>query len=547
MTQQPHKYIFVTGGVVSSVGKGIVTSSLGGLLKSRGFRVTIQKLDPYLNVDAGTMNPYQHGEVFVTEDGAETDLDLGHYERFIEENLRANNNITTGKVYSTVIKKERNGDYLGDTVRVIPHITDQIKEEVRKVAIDTSTDISLVEVGGTIGDIEGLPFLEAIRQFKKDVGERNVLYIHLTLVPHLGAAGELKTKPTQHSVKELRAIGISPDIIICRTQKSLTKEMRSKIALYCDVDDRAIIESKDLETIYESPLLLEEQGLGDYVLEKLQLPPTPPRLDDWRELVRRIKSPEHRVVIGLVGKYVELKDAYLSIAESLQHAAAAHGVAVDIMRIDAEDVHPEAVEETLGKVHGILVPGGFGSRGIEGKIAAIQFARETGMPFFGICYGLQWAVVEYARNVLGWKNANSTEVDVDSSHPVIDLIPEQRHLREKGATMRLGAYECHITPGTKAFEAYGQKAISERHRHRYEVNNQYRNDLESSGLKVSGVNPTKGLVEIIELPNHPWFVACQFHPEFKSRPSRPHPLFFHFMKHARNRALGQAAKAALAK
>ncbi len=542
--EQPHKYIFITGGVVSSVGKGIVTSSLGALLKSRGFRVTIQKLDPYINVDPGTMNPYQHGEVFVTEDGAETDLDLGHYERFIDENLSYNNNITTGKVYNKVIRKERSGDYLGDTVRVIPHITDQIKEEVLKVAVETASDVSLVEVGGTIGDIEGLPFLEAIRQFKKDVGEKNVLYVHVTLVPHLGAAGELKTKPTQHSVKELRAIGISPDIIVCRTSKTITPDMKSKIALYCDVDERAIIESKDLETIYESPLLLEDQGLAGLVVEKLHLPVIAPELGPWRDMVRRIKTPQHRVTIGLVGKYVELKDAYLSIAESLQHAAAAHDVAVDILRLDAEDLFNSGDRGSLRSLHGILVPGGFGSRGIEGKIMAIQYAREERVPFFGICYGLQWSVVEYARHVLGWKDANSTEVDVNCAHPVIDLIPEQRALREKGATMRLGAYDCHLTPGTRAFEAYGQDVISERHRHRYEVNNQYRAELEAAGLRVSGVYPAKGLVEMVELPadRHPWFVSCQFHPEFKSRPHRPHPLFFHFMQHSLNRALGTVAE-----
>ncbi|MHB2015380.1 MAG: CTP synthase [Candidatus Xenobia bacterium] len=539
MEEHQHKYIFVTGGVVSSVGKGIVTSSVGCILKSRGYRVTIQKLDPYINVDAGTMNPYQHGEVFVTDDGAETDLDLGHYERFIDENLGYSNNITTGKIYSKVIRKERAGDYLGATVQVIPHITDQIKAEVLQEAVNSGSDISVVEVGGTIGDIEGLPFIEAIRQFKKDVGERNVLYIHVTLVPHLGAAGELKTKPTQHSVKELRAIGISPDVIVCRTSKAITRDMRLKIALYCDVDEKAIIESRDLENIYDSPLLVETQGLGDLIAQRLHLRQTPSALDNWREMVRRMRNPAGKVIIGLVGKYVELKDAYLSINESLAHAGASNDVAVEIRRIDAEDLWNSKNTERLEPLHGILVPGGFGSRGVEGKIMAIQYARTHGVPYFGICYGLQWAVVEFARNVLGWEGANSTEVDPDTRHPVIDLIPEQRGLRDKGATMRLGSYECHLVPGSKAQSIYqGAEVIHERHRHRFEVNNEFRDQLARAGLIFSGVYKAKDLVEMVELPGHPYFVACQFHPEFKSRPNRPHPLFHEFVRHSKARAVG---------
>lgn len=529
-----HKYIFVTGGVVSSIGKGIVTSSLGTLLKARGVRVTIQKLDPYINVDAGTMNPYQHGEVYVTNDGAETDLDLGHYERFIDENLGASNNVTTGKVYNTVISRERRGDYLGDTVRVIPHITDQIKAEIRKLAEVSDADVSLVEIGGTVGDIESLPFLEAIRQFKKDAGEGNVLYIHLTLVPLLGAAGELKTKPTQHSVKELRAIGIHPEIIVCRTQRALNREMRAKIALYCDVEEQAIIESKDVDCIYEIPLLMEKQGMGSLVAQKLGLTAATPDLEAWRQLVRRIKKPEGKVRITLVGKYVELKDAYLSIEESLQHSGAFNNVAVDIHRVDAEDLVTSTVplEELFAATDGILVPGGFGSRGIEGKVKAIAFARTRNVPYLGICYGLQWAVVEYARNVLGWTRAHSTEVDVDTPYPVVHLLPEQHAIGRLGATMRLGAYPCSLSRGSLAYQAYGVEDVSERHRHRYEVNNELIPELEKAGLRFTGFWPERNLVEVVELPEHPWFLACQFHPEFKTRPGRPHPLFREFVRAA---------------
>jgi CTP synthase len=534
MAEKKHKYIFVTGGVVSSIGKGIVTSSLGTLLKARGLRVTIQKLDPYINVDAGTMNPYQHGEVYVTNDGAETDLDLGHYERFIDENLGASNNVTTGKVYNTVISRERRGDYLGDTVRVIPHITDQIKAEIRKVAEVSDADVALVEIGGTVGDIESLPFLEAIRQFKKDAGEGNVLYIHLTLVPHLGAAGELKTKPTQHSVKELRAIGIHPEIIVCRTQKALNREMRAKIALYCDVEEQAIIESKDVDCIYEIPLLMEKQGMGNLVVEKLRLPATEPALDDWKQVVRRIKKPEGKVRITLVGKYVELKDAYLSIEESLQHSAAFNNVAVDIHRVDAEDLVSGGLtlDELFARTDGVLVPGGFGSRGVEGKVKAIQYARTRRVPYLGICYGLQWAVVEFARNVTGWGQAHSTEVDPETPHPVVHLLPEQHGVGGMGGTMRLGAYPCRLAPGTLAHQAYDSDDISERHRHRYEVNNEMIPALEAAGMRFSGFWPERNLVEIVEIADHPWFLACQFHPEFKTRPGRPHPLFRDFIKAA---------------
>ncbi len=522
------RFIFVTGGVVSSIGKGIVAASLGTLLKSRGFRVTIQKLDPYVNVDAGTMNPYQHGEVYVTDDGAETDLDLGHYERFIDENLGRDNNVTTGKIYGTVIERERRGDYLGATVQVIPHITDQIKSCVRKVADDSQADVAIVEVGGTVGDIEGLPFLEAIRQFKKDVPAERVLYVHVTLVPHLGAAGEMKTKPTQHSVKELRSIGIQPDLIICRTEKGITREMIDKIALFCDVSPQAVFESRDVSTIYEVPLRLEKQGLGDFVVQRLGLEQRKPELENWHDLVKKIKKPTRQVRICVVGKYIEIKDAYLSLAEALEHAGIAHGVGVEIVRLDAETVAQQGVELLAG-AHGILVPGGFGSRGVDGKILAITHARTAGIPFLGICYGLQWAVVEFARNVCGWTAANSTEVDPDTAFPVIAEMAEQKGIRNLGGTMRLGAYACRLRKKTRAFQAYGQLEISERHRHRFEFNNRFRMDLEDAGLVISGINPDRNLVEIVELKDHPWFVACQFHPEYRSRPYRAHPLFRDFV------------------
>jgi len=530
------RYLFVTGGVVSSLGKGIIASSLGTLLKARGLKVTIQKLDPYINVDAGTMNPYQHGEVFVTVDGAETDLDLGHYERYIDENLRSWNNLTTGKIYGRVIERERKGDYLGDTVRVIPHITDQIKEFVHQVAEQSEADIAIVEVGGTVGDIEGLPFLEAIRQFKNDVGHDKVMYLHVTLLPHLGAAGELKTKPTQHSVKELRSIGIQPDILVCRTEKTPAPEHIRKIALYGDVTPEAVFACPDVPSIYDVPLLLEREGLGDFVVKRLGLQCHPPDLEAWKNMLRRMKTATDTVRICLVGKYVEIKDAYMSIAEALQHAGIACGCNVHIERIDASELSADNHLQSLRSAHGILVPGGFGARGVEGKIRAIEFARREKVPYLGICYGLQWAVVEFARNVCGLTEANSTEVQPTTPDPVVWAMEDQKDLEQMGATMRLGEYECRLTPGTVAQRAYGQEAIQERHRHRYEVNNRYRQQLVDCGLVVSGLNPERDLVEIVELADHPWFVACQFHPEFASRPYRAHPLFRGFVEAALKKA-----------
>ena len=490
------RFIFVTGGVVSSIGKGIAAASLGNLLKSCGYKVTIQKLDPYVNVDAGTMNPYQHGEVYVTDDGAETDLDLGHYERFIDESLGRENNVTTGRVYGSVIQRERRGEYLGQTVQVIPHITDQIKDYVLNVAEDSRADIAIVEVGGTVGDIEGLPFLEAIRQFKKDVPSDHVLYMHVTLVPHLGAAGELKTKPTQHSVKELRSIGIQPDVIICRTSMEMTPEMVSKIALFCDVNKNAVFSCPDVPTIYEVPLRLEEQGLAKYVMGKLGLEDRSPQISAWREMVENIKADKPTVKICVVGKYIEIKDAYLSLAEALEHAGIANNVGVEIARIDAESVSENGTGVLEG-AHGILVPGGFGNRGVNGKIEAINYARTHDIPFFGICYGMQLATVEFARNVCGWEGAHSAEVDPNTPYPVVAEMAEQKNIQELGGTMRLGAYDCRLRRRTKAYKAYGKLEISERHRHRFEFNNRYRMDLEDSGLVISGINPDRNLVEII--------------------------------------------------
>ena len=530
------RYLFVTGGVVSSLGKGIVASSLGTLLKARGLKVTIQKLDPYINVDAGTMNPYQHGEVFVTVDGAETDLDLGHYERYIDENLHACNNQTTGKIYGRVIERERRGDYLGDTVRVIPHITDQIKEFIHQVAQQSDADVAIVEVGGTVGDIESLPFLEAIRQFKNDVGSDKVMYLHVTLLPHLGAAGELKTKPTQHSVKELRSIGIQPDVLICRTEKAPGQEHIRKIALYGDVPTKAVFACPDVPSIYDVPLFLEQEGLGDFVVQRLGLQCKPPDLDAWKTMLRRMKTATDTVRICLVGKYVEIKDAYMSIAESLQHAGIACGCRVIIERLDAGELSSGGGMEALRSAHGILVPGGFGARGVEGKIRAIEFARQERIPYFGICYGMQWAVVEFARNVCGLKDANSTEVAPDTTQPVVWAMEDQKNVERMGASMRLGEYECVFTPGTAAERVYGQPSARERHRHRYEFNNAYRQQLTEKGLVISGINPERDLVEIVELRDHPWFVACQFHPEFASRPYRAHPLFLGFVEAALKRA-----------
>lgn len=525
------RYIFVTGGVVSSLGKGIVAASLGTLLKNRGYSVTVQKLDPYINVDAGTMNPYQHGEVYVTDDGAETDLDLGHYERYVDVSLTAENNVTTGKVYGAVIEKERRGDYLGDTVRVIPHITDQIKAMIRSVSRRADTDVAIVEVGGTVGDIEGLPFLEAIRQVKFDVDPGHALYVHVTLVPHLGAAGEMKTKPTQHSVKELRAIGIAPDVIICRTERHLPEDHMKKIALYSDVKPNAVFSCIDVPSIYEVPLKLEEQGLGNYVLERLGLPAASVNLDAWREMVHKKHSPERTVRIALVGKYVEIKDAYLSIAEALEHAGIANNVKVNIERIDSSQLTRDNAHEVLHQADGILVPGGFGSRGHEGKLEAIRYARENKVPYFGICYGLQWAVVEFARAICGWSKAHSTEVEPETEKPVITHMPDQRALEQMGGSMRLGAFPCRLKEGTKAHAAYGKTDIVERHRHRFEVSNLFRPEIEAAGLTISGINPERDLVEVVELPDkeHPWFLACQYHPEFLSRPYRAHPLFREFI------------------
>jgi len=521
------KYVFVTGGVVSSVGKGITTAAIGRLLKSRGLRVALMKLDPYLNVDPGTMSPYQHGEVFVTEDGAETDLDLGHYERFTDENLSRASNVTTGQVYSAVIAKERRGDYLGGTVQVIPHITNEIKARIRQVAELHRPDVIVVEVGGTVGDIEGQPFLEAIRQMRREEGRRNVLYIHVTFLPYIASTGEVKTKPTQHSVKELRAIGIQPDVIICRTDHPVGDDVRAKVALFGDVDEDAVILLPTAETIYEVPLMLERTGLGRYVMEHLGWDDRDPDLADWERMVERLKSPRRRLRIALVGKYVELHDAYLSVVEALRHAGLAHDVAVEIVWVNSTAERSE-IEAVLRHVNGIVVPGGFGPRGVEGKMLAARYARERGIPYLGLCYGLHMAVIEFARNVLGLCGANSTEIDPETPHPVIDLMPDQRGV-EMGGTMRLGRYPCQLVPGTKAALAYGESLVYERHRHRWEVNNAYREAFEAAGFVVSGQSPDGRYVEIMELHDHPWFVGVQFHPEFKSRPNRPHPLFVAFI------------------
>ena len=521
------KYVFVTGGVVSSVGKGITTAAIGRLLKSRGLRVALMKLDPYLNVDPGTMSPYQHGEVFVTEDGAETDLDLGHYERFTDENLSRASNVTTGQVYSAVIAKERRGDYLGGTVQVIPHITNEIKARIRQVAELHRPDVIVVEVGGTVGDIEGQPFLEAIRQMRREEGRRNVLYIHVTFLPYIASTGEVKTKPTQHSVKELRAIGIQPDVIICRTDHPVGDDVRAKVALFGDVDEDAVILLPTAETIYEVPLMLERTGLGRYVMEHLGWDDRDPDLADWERMVERLKSPRRRLRIALVGKYVELHDAYLSVVEALRHAGLAHDVAVEIVWVNSTAERSE-IEAALRHVNGIVVPGGFGPRGVEGKMLAARYARERGIPYLGLCYGLHMAVIEFARNVLGLCGANSTEIDPETPHPVIDLMPDQRGV-EMGGTMRLGRYPCQLVPGTKAALAYGESLVYERHRHRWEVNNAYREAFEAAGFVVSGQSPDGRYVEIMELHDHPWFVGVQFHPEFKSRPNRPHPLFVAFI------------------
>jgi CTP synthase len=523
------KYIFITGGVVSSLGKGITAASLGTLLKARGLKVGVQKLDPYMNVDPGTMSPYQHGEVFVTEDGAETDLDLGHYERFIDENTSRASNSTAGSVYNTVIRRERKGEYLGSTVQVIPHITDEIKNRILRVSTSSDVDIVLVEIGGTVGDIESLPFLEAIRQLRNQLGRDNVLYLHVTLVPLIEAAGELKTKPTQHSVNELRRIGISPDVVVARSSSPLPRELRAKIALFADLDERAVIAAEDVPHLYTVPLRLREQQLDELVLEHFGLEVKPSKLDEWEALCRRIDELEGTVRIAIVGKYVQLQDAYLSVVEALKHGAIHHGTHLEIDWVDAETLDPDEAAEQFRGVDGILIPGGFGPRAIEGKVAAVRYARESGTPFLGICLGMQCAVVEFARNVCDMHGANSTEFDPDTLYPVVALLPEQQDIEEMGGTMRLGAEPVELRAGTHAHEAYGETLVYERHRHRYEVNNHLRPRLEAAGLRVSGVFAAKDLVEVIELEDHPWFCASQFHPEFKSRPTRPHPLFRDFV------------------
>ncbi|GIQ69816.1 CTP synthase [Xylanibacillus composti] len=524
------KYIFVTGGVVSSLGKGITAASLGRLLKNRGLKVTIQKFDPYINVDPGTMSPYQHGEVFVTDDGAETDLDLGHYERFIDINLSKNSNVTTGKVYSSVITKERRGEYLGGTVQVIPHITNEIKDRVFRAARESQSDVVITEIGGTVGDIESLPFLEAIRQIKSDIGRENVMYIHVTLIPYLKAAGEVKTKPTQHSVKELRSIGIQPQVIVTRTEHPLTDEMKRKLALFCDIDANAVVEARDADNLYEVPLNMRDEGLDEIVVNYLKLPAKPLDMTEWEQMVNHIKNLKHRTEIAIVGKYVSLHDAYLSIVEALGHAGIAADTEVNIRWVNAEEVNDENVNELLGGVDGVLVPGGFGDRGIEGKVAAIRYARENRVPFFGICLGMQVAVVEYARHVVKLAGANSSEINPATAYPVIDLLPEQKDIEDLGGTMRLGLYPCKLAENSLAMACYQDELVYERHRHRYEFNNEYREMIEEAGMKISGTSPDGRLVEIVEIPDHPWFLAVQFHPEFTSRPNRPQPLFREFVK-----------------
>lgn len=520
------KYVFVTGGVVSSIGKGIATACLGTLLKARGLKVSIQKIDPYLNVDAGTMNPHQHGEVFVTEGGAETDLDLGHYERFVDQNLGRLSNMTTGVVYRTVIERERRGDYLGHTVQVIPHITDEIKERIRANAHEADADVAIIEIGGTIGDIESLPFTEAIRQMKMDEGPENVMYVHVTLIPFVGPKNEMKTKPTQHSVRELRNIGITPDILICRTKQTLSDEMKKKIALFCDISPDGIIEGLDAEHVYHLPVTFEEQGFARRVLKRLNLPDAEPELAKWRQIAHNVTNPKHHVTIAMCGKYIDhaaQPDTYISVVESILHGALENEAQAEIKWIDAEDA--EGMAQELKDVDAVVVPGGFGERGVEGKIAAIQYARENNLPFLGLCLGLQTAVIEYARNVAGLKDAHSTEFEEDTPYPVIDMLKEQRGVEKKGGTMRLGAYPCAVAPGSLAARLYNETLILERHRHRFEVNPRFHRQLLAAGLKFSGTSPDERLVEMIELEEHPFFIASQFHPEFKSRPTRAHPLF----------------------
>ncbi|NFF80090.1 CTP synthase [Clostridium botulinum] len=523
------KYVFVTGGVVSALGKGITAASLGRLLKNRGLNISIQKFDPYLNVDPGTMSPYQHGEVFVTDDGAETDLDLGHYERFVDESLTQNSNVTTGKIYSSVIEKERRGEYLGGTVQVIPHITNAIKDKVYQVDKERDVDVVITEIGGTVGDIESQPFLEAIRQIKSEVGTDNVCYIHVTLVPYLGKAGELKTKPTQHSVKELRTIGIQPDIIVCRTEKNLNNDIKAKIGLFCNIDGKSVIQNLDADNLYEVPLMLHEEGLDNLVCEKLHLECKDIDNYEWTLMVKKIKSLKEKVEIALVGKYVELHDAYISVVESLNHGGYANNTKVEIRWVNAEELEQRDVSEVLAGVDGILVPGGFGDRGIEGKISAIKYARENNIPFLGICLGMQCAVIEYARNVLGYDGANSSEINPSTKYPVIDIMNDQKNIENLGGTMRLGQYPCKLEVESNSYKVYNSELVSERHRHRYEFNNKFRDQIYESGMKIAGTSPDGRLVEIVEVTNHPWYVAVQFHPELKSRPNKPHPLFTGFI------------------
>ncbi len=531
------KYLFVTGGVVSSLGKGIASASIGRLMEAKGLKVALQKLDPYINVDPGTMNPYQHGEVYVTEDGAETDLDLGHYERFTSAPLSRLNNVTTGQIYHSVITKERKGEYLGGTVQVVPHITNEIKERIREVSRGKRYDLVISEIGGTVGDIESLPFLEAARQFRQEVGREDAVFIHLTLIPYIRAAGELKTKPTQHSVGRLREIGIQPDILLCRTEKKISKDLKAKIGLFCNVDSEAVIEARDVNSIYEVPVMFKEQGLDKVICKLLHLEYRAGDLNEWRkEVVDRVLHPKQTVKIAVVGKYIQLQDAYKSIYEALIHGGIANDTGVIIKRVSAERLDKAKPDKYLKDVHGILVPGGFGYRGIEGKIKAVQYAREQKIPYLGICLGMQCAVIEFARNVAGLKGANSTEFNKKTAHPVISLLEEQESIEDLGGTMRLGALPCQVKKETLAYKAYKAEEVMERHRHRYEFNNKYRETFSKLGLRISGTSPGAKLVEVIELEDHPWFVACQFHPEFKSKPDRPHPLFREFVRHALQRA-----------
>lgn len=524
------KYIFVMGGVVSGLGKGITAASLGRLLKSRGIKVTMQKLDPYLNVDPGTMNPYQHGEVFVTEDGAETDLDIGHYERFIDENLNKHSNITAGKIYYSVIENERNGVYEGSTIQMIPHITNMIKDQIRLNAESNNAEVAIVEIGGTVGDYESLPFLEAVRQFSSEEGSKNCMYIHVALIPFITPSNELKTKPAQHSVKELLSLGIQPDILVCRCDHPLTKEIKEKLSLFCNVKMECIIENNNMPSLYEVPLALEDEGLAEQVIKRLQIQCKEKNLRDWEDMVERSHHLDKKTTIAIVGKYIELQDAYLSVVEALKHAAIFHRAKLEIKWIASEDITEKNAGAILQGVKGILIPGGFGTRGIEGKINAARFARENDIPYLGLCLGMQIAIIEFARHVCGLKDAHSKEIDPTTTHPVIDFLPGQNEYSMLGGTLRLGKYPCTLIPGTKAHEAYGTDMVNERHRHRYEVNNDYRDLLQKNGMVICGTSPNESIVEMVELKDHPWYVACQFHPEFRSRPNRPHPLFLDFLK-----------------